>query len=56
MWNIIPMVGLTETKFEAEPEGITIQRLPHLWIHPINNHQTQILGRCQQEPADRRPI
>jgi hypothetical protein len=27
--------------------------LPHLGIHLINNHQTQTLGRCQQEPADR---
>jgi hypothetical protein len=23
--------------------GRTIQRLPHLWIHPIDNHQTQTL-------------
>jgi hypothetical protein len=28
----------TETKFGAETEGITIQRLPHLGIHSINNH------------------
>ena len=53
MGNKIPMEGVTETKFRAEPEGMTIQRLPHLGIHPINNHQTQSLGRCQQEPADR---
>jgi hypothetical protein len=53
MGNKIPMEGVTETKFEAEPEGMTIQRLPHLGIHTINNHQTQTLGRCQQEPADR---
>ena len=52
MWNKIPMEGVTETKFGAEPEGTTIQRLPHLGIHPIN-HQTQSLGRCQQEPTDR---
>ena len=51
--NKIPMEGVTETKFRAETEGTTIQRLPHLGIHPINNHQTQTLGRCQQEPADR---
>ena len=51
--NKIPMEGVTETKFRAETEGMTIQRLPHLGIHPINNHQTQTLGRCQQEPADR---
>jgi hypothetical protein len=47
--NKIPMEGVTETKFRAEPEGMTIQRLPH----SINNHKTQSLGRCQQEPADR---
>jgi hypothetical protein len=44
--NKIPMEGVTETKFGAEPEGTTIQRLPHLGIHPINNHHTQTLGRC----------
>jgi hypothetical protein len=53
MGNKIPMEGVTETKFRAEPEGTTIQRLPHLGIHPINNHHTQSLGRCQQEPANR---
>ena len=51
--NKIPMEGFTETKFGAEPEGMTNQRLLHLGIYPINNHQTQALGRCQQEPADR---
>ena len=39
----IPMEGVTETKFGAETEGWTIQRLPHRGIHPINNHQTQTL-------------
>ena len=34
----IPMKGVTETKFGAETEGMTIQRLPHLGIHPINKH------------------
>jgi hypothetical protein len=53
MGNKIPMEGVTETKFGAETEGMTIQRLPHLGIHPTNNHQTQTLGRCQQETADR---
>jgi hypothetical protein len=38
------MEGVTETKFRAETEGTTIQRLPHLGIHPINNHQTQTLA------------
>jgi hypothetical protein len=41
--NKIPMEGVTETKFRAETEGMTIQRLPHMGIHPINNHQTQTL-------------
>jgi hypothetical protein len=41
--NKIPMEGVTETKCEAETEGMTIQRLPHLEIHPINNHQNQTL-------------
>ena len=53
MGNKIPMEGVTETNFGAEPEGKTIQRLPHLVIHPINNHQTQTLDRCQQEHAER---
>jgi hypothetical protein len=52
-WGKIPIEGAKETKFRAEPEEMTIQRLPHLGIHPTNNHQTQTLGRCQQEPADR---
>jgi hypothetical protein len=41
MGNKIPMEGVTETKFGAEMEGRTKQSLPHLGIHPINNHQTQ---------------
>ena len=53
MRNKTPMEGVIETKFTAEPEVRNIQRLPHLEIYPINNHQTQTLGRCQQEPADR---
>ena len=53
--NKIPMEGVTETKFGAETEGVSIQRLPHLGIHPINNHQTQTLWlmptrACWQEP------
>jgi hypothetical protein len=43
--NKIPMEGVTETKSEAETEGMTIQRLPYLGIHPINNHQNQTLLR-----------
>jgi hypothetical protein len=41
--NKIPLEGVTETKFGAETEGSTIQSLPHLGIHPTNNHQTQTL-------------
>jgi hypothetical protein len=43
MGNKILMEGVTETKVGAEMEGRTIQKLPHLGIHPINNHQTQTL-------------
>jgi hypothetical protein len=39
----IPMEGVSETKFGAETEGMAIQRLHYLGIHPINNHQTQTL-------------
>jgi hypothetical protein len=39
--NKIPMEEVTETKFGTETEGMTIQKLPHLGIHPINKHQTQ---------------
>jgi hypothetical protein len=41
--NKIPMEGATETKFGAETEGMIIQKLAHLGMHPINNHQTQTL-------------
>jgi hypothetical protein len=41
--NKIPMEGVSETKFRAETEGMTIQRLPYLGNQPINNHQTQTL-------------
>jgi hypothetical protein len=53
MGKKIPKEGVTETKFRAEPEGMTTQKLPLLGIHPINNHQTQTLGNCQQETAGR---
>jgi hypothetical protein len=43
MGNKIPMEGVTEIKFRAEMEERTIQRLPHMGIHPIYNHQTQTL-------------
>jgi hypothetical protein len=53
--NKIPMEGVTEAKFRAETEGMTIQKLLHLGIHSINNHQTQTLLQmptraCWQEP------
>jgi hypothetical protein len=41
--NKIPMKGVTETKCGTETEGMMVQRLPHLEIHLIYNHQTQIL-------------
>jgi hypothetical protein len=40
-YPLIPMEGIT--KFRAETEGRTIQRLSNLGIPPINNHQTQTL-------------
>jgi hypothetical protein len=55
MGNKILMKGLIETKFRAEMEGRTIQRLPHPGIHPINSHQNQTLLHmsarfCWQDP------
>jgi hypothetical protein len=41
--NIILVKGVIQTKFGAETEGMTIQRLSHLGIYPIYNHQTQTL-------------
>jgi hypothetical protein len=41
--NKIPMIGVTETRFGAKMKGWTIQRLPHLGIHPIISQQTQTL-------------
>ena len=41
--NKIPMEGVTETMCGAETEGMTIQKLPHLGVHPIYNHQIQTL-------------
>ena len=40
------------TKFGAEMEGRTIQRLPHPGIHTIISHQTRHYGICQQDFAD----
>jgi hypothetical protein len=41
--NKIPMERVIETKCGAETEGMTIQRLLHLGIHLIYNHQTKTL-------------
>jgi hypothetical protein len=38
MGNKIPMEEATASKFRAEMERRTIQRLTHLGIYPINNH------------------
>ena len=38
--NKILMGANMETKYGAETEGKAIQRLSHLGIHPIYNHQT----------------
>jgi hypothetical protein len=46
MGNKIPMEGVTETKCGAKMEGMTIQRLPHLRIHPINYHKTRHYCGC----------
>jgi hypothetical protein len=43
MENKIPMEGVTETKFRAKTEERTIQRLPHLGIHPIIQPPNQTL-------------
>jgi hypothetical protein len=53
--NKIPMEGVIETKCGTETKGMTIQRLHHLGILSINNHQTQTLlwmptRACWQEP------
>jgi hypothetical protein len=41
--NRTTVEGVTETNCGAEIEEMTIQRLTHLGIHPIYNHQTQTL-------------
>jgi hypothetical protein len=38
-----PWKELQRQSVGAETKGMTIQRLPHLGIHPIHNHQTQTL-------------
>jgi hypothetical protein len=47
------MEGVTKTKFRAEMEGRTIQRLPHLGVHPIISHLMQtLLYTYQQDIAE----
>jgi hypothetical protein len=41
--NKTPTERVTETKCGAETEGMTIKRLTHLGIHPINNLQALFL-------------
>jgi hypothetical protein len=45
--NNVSMEGVTETKFGAEMDGRTIQRLPHPGIHNRISHQTQTLLHMQ---------
>jgi hypothetical protein len=49
--NKIHMEGVTETKYGAETEEMTIQRLPHLCIHTVNKPRNYC--GCQQVLADR---
>jgi predicted DNA binding CopG/RHH family protein len=51
--NKIPMEEVTETKFRAETEGMPIQRLSHLGIHPYTTTKPRNYCGCQQELADR---
>ena len=49
------MEGVTELQCGVETDEMTIQRLTHLGIHPIYNHQAQTLlwrptRACWQEP------
>jgi hypothetical protein len=51
--NKISMEGVTEAKFGAETKGWTIQRLPHLGVHPIISHLMQtLLYTYQQDIAE----
>ena len=55
-WNKISMEGVTDTKCGAETEVMTIQRLPHLGIHPIYSHQTQTLLWMPTSPYWQKPV
>jgi hypothetical protein len=49
--NKIPMEEVTETKCGTETEGMTIQRLTHLGIYLIYNHQTQTFWWMPSSPC-----
>jgi hypothetical protein len=61
-WHLKKHSKVTEIELQRQSseeslkEWMTIQRLLHLGIHSINTHQTQTLGRCQQEPAGKSQI
>ena len=50
--NKIFMGANMETKYGAETEGKTIQRLPHLGIQSIFNSKPRQYCGCQQELGD----
>jgi hypothetical protein len=53
--NKTPMEGVTETKYGVETEEMTIYRLTHLWVHPINHHQTQALLQIPTRASRQEP-
>jgi hypothetical protein len=53
MGNKITMEEVTETKFRAETEESTIQRLPHLGSIPYTTTKPRHYCTCQQDFADR---
>jgi hypothetical protein len=53
MGNKIPMEGVTETKFGAEPKGMTTRDCPTLGTIPLIATKPRHYCACQQELADR---
>jgi hypothetical protein len=51
-----PGIPLYWGKFGAKMKGWTIQRLPHLGIHPIISHQTQTLLHMPERFCWRDPV
>ena len=39
----VSIEGIAETTFRAKMKGLTIQRLPHLGVHPIISHKMKTL-------------